>query len=794
MKQAAFPIENRRLKSQKCHNLNNPGTNESNAETKFSSTRCWLQIDNCPVKRPAALGLLPAETKAPVSLMGNEWSLSVMSNSVKTKFAGMLRGLLRRLDDNGEAAPEMSRTVTVTPSFQSNTPSAATSPETPPPAAARPTAARTTVARSAAPAPAAARSAAAPAVATAENSDALQLPLQSILAALPMDLRAKVIVSPPPGTMVSLPLEKILKQLAFGSVKISFDELREAIPGVFVNSGGEHDHKTVTLPLNEILTRLNPGRLSRRTEQKQFEVADEIVGPFGGSTSGVKISAGTKPTPSTTLTARTDTPPMRTLTPTPSAPVQPPPVAPPPPPFVPRTAAPGTSITPKPSSLSHDTSFAFKAAIPSNHGASATPPAPAPAQPPPVTPPPPPFVPRSVTPGTSITPKPYSLTPDTSLAANSATPHQNGAPKPATPISAPTPTPAPAPASPAPSIPTDQASIAAPLAALSEHWPEGLRLEIIQSNLGNAQVLLPVNLIEPALKRGRITFAWQTLRPWIKPTSPPASVHDNIELELPLSVIAPLFFTRQKTAARVQPSTTTPSDIPNLFFGVPPSRPATPQPPAAKKPEPQVVRPKPETPAIRPVPEPQAIRPKTEPQLIRPMPEPQTIHPLPEPRPIRPAPAPVDAKSTDSNYYAWGNDTDGIPADETAFKHIQKPATDFTSRRATPKEIVEQAISLPGVVGVLVALPDGLRVASQIPPEFNADTMAAFLPQIFDRVSQSTKELRMGALNNFNFTVGNVPWKIFRVNAVYFAAFGNAGEALPSAQLAALAAELDRKK
>jgi hypothetical protein len=32
------------------------------------------------------------------------------------------------------------------------------------------------------------------------------------------------------------------------------------------------------------------------------------------------------------------------------------------------------------------------------------------------------------------------------------------------------------------------------------------------------------------------------------------------------------------------------------------------------------------------------------------------------------------------------------------------------------------------------------------------------------------------------------------VNAVYFAAFGCAGEALPSAQLAALAAELDRKK
>ena len=52
----------------------------------------------------------------------------------------------------------------------------------------------------------------------------------------------------------------------------------------------------------------------------------------------------------------------------------------------------------------------------------------------------------------------------------------------------------------------------------------------------------------------------------------------------------------------------------------------------------------------------------------------------------------------------------------------------------------------------------------------------------------------MGALDNLNFTVGGVPWRIFRVNAVYFAVFGRAGELLPDTQLAALAAELDRKK
>ena len=63
----------------------------------------------------------------------------------------------------------------------------------------------------------------------------------------------------------------------------------------------------------------------------------------------------------------------------------------------------------------------------------------------------------------------------------------------------------------------------------------------------------------------------------------------------------------------------------------------------------------------------------------------------------------------------------------------------------------------------------------------------------FGKVNQCTKELRMGELNNVHFTVGNIPWKIFRVNAIFFAVFGRAGEPLPTAQLAALAAGLDHR-
>ena len=126
-------------------------------------------------------------------------------------------------------------------------------------------------------------------------------------------------------------------------------------------------------------------------------------------------------------------------------------------------------------------------------------------------------------------------------------------------------------------------------------------------------------------------------------------------------------------------------------------------------------------------------------------------------------------------------------------KRIPSPGTKFVAKYATPNEVVSRAAALDGVAGALIALPDGLMVASRLSPDLNGDTLAAFLPQIFGKVSQCTKELRMGELNNLNFTVGNVPWKIFRVNAIFFAAFGRAGEPLPTAQLAALAAELDHK-
>lgn len=324
----------------------------------------------------------------------------------------------------------------------------------------------------------------------------------------------------------------------------------------------------------------------------------------------------------------------------------------------------------------------------------------------------------------------------------------------------------------------NQAVITAGLNTLMESWPESLRLEILQTNLNESRIAMPVDVVETALKRGRVTFSWKTIRSWITPAMPTSvSVHDSAELELPLKVIAPLFLAR-KNSGSTQNKIAVDEAIPNLFFGFPqPEAPA-----AAPVPTAPVARLAPQAPiAFNPGPSAAAAAASSAAAASA------------AAAAAAAAAANAAAKPVDTNYYLWDD------ASETKLFHIEalkqkgSSGTEFVKRYASPNEIVSRAAALDGVAGVLIALPDGLMVASRIPAELNGDTLAAFLPQIFAKVSACTKELRMGELNNVNFTVGNVPWKIFRVNAIFFAAFGNAAQPMPTAQLAALAAELDRK-
>lgn len=561
-----------------------------------------------------------------------------------------------------------------------------------------------------------------------------------MLANLPIELRAKLIASPAVGTMLRLPVDTVLSQLAFGAVKVPFGELRRLASGVFINAPSELDNQPVSLPLQEILTRISPTLLARRTA-RHVAVAEEIVGPFAERGRGFTFTTQplkglAAPTPVAPATTETS-PAEEASAPAPTAPLVPP--------MAVRQTTPPSVVPP----------FAQRSITPAG-------------SPPPSTPSPAngsgsipisPLSPRTAVP-TSFGPvggngngnhaNGHGLPPVTGLRTGPVNGHSHGqgtAPLGLAHVPAMASEPA-----------NSQMTISVKLGELSEHWPEGLKEEIVSLSLINAPIILGAALILPGLKRGRIVMTWRQLRLLAQPGLAP-SPNDDLELELPLKVVAPRFLAAQRDPSRPQTKASVSEEIPDLFFGFP-------QPGAA----PTSIAPA--GPIVPPAPA--VVTPSV--PLVPPLP--RTPEPLPQ----------------DTNYYTAADKAGAAALEETAVRHGTVPQTDFYNRQAHPKEVVARAAGLNGVAGALVAMQDGLRVASQVPPEFNGDALAAFLPQIFERLNQSTRELRMGVLNNLNFTVGNVPWKIFRVNAVYFAAFGRAGEQLPSAQLAHLAAELDHKK
>lgn len=574
--------------------------------------------------------------------------------------------------------------------------------------------------------------------AAAPVSSGVTLPMFAVLGAFPLELRPKIRQPDGGGREFNAPFDKVLPQLATGVVKVKYGEIRRAAPQLFA-PGVECDGVEVALPLNEVLARINPAMLTRRPVQKQIAVPDEITSPFAHRGAEVKVLVGnTNPAPVAPPTAA-----PAPAAPLPSArPALAPAAdgsAPPRDTSLFRRSIPTPGATPA-TSAAKEPIFARRPAAPAPTPAALTPTPAAPAGPAVPADEPPLFVrkPAGPTPATPVPAAADALaqpifarktTPETKPApAAPIAPAVPAVPRSADPLTAPPVSRAVQPAQPVKPAATESEVILTPLTALAESWPEGIRQEIVQMNIVDARLAMPVELVEAALKRGRVIFPWKLVRSWVRP-APAArlSPHDGTELELPLAVLAPLFVARQKRNGGGQ-RVTVDETIPNLFFGLP-------------KPEPS---------------------------------------PVPKP--------------ADTNYYTWGDTSDRARVDDTEFKRKSPGGTDFVAKYATPNEIVSRAAALDQVAGALIALPDGLMVASRIPAEYNGETLAAFLPQIFSKVSQCTKELRMGDLNNLNFTVGNVPWKIFRVNAIFFAAFGNAGEQMPTAELVALAGELDRRR
>jgi len=234
------------------------------------------------------------------------------------------------------------------------------------------------------------------------------------------------------------------------------------------------------------------------------------------------------------------------------------------------------------------------------------------------------------------------------------------------------------------------------------------------------------------MKSGRLVFTWAELCGWLSDPLP-ESAHGQSELELPLSVIAPLFMAMRR-AAPPRKTVNLGDNVPDLFGGK--GRAAAPAPVAA-------------APAVAPVA-------RLEPVASAPAPEPVVVAPAPEPAAA--VPAEISARAAEADL--------------------------------TPEDVVAWILTLPGVAGALLASNDGLLVAGQLPAPLEAETMAAFLPQILMRVGICTEEIQLGKLRSVTLLVGQTSCAMFKAGALCLAVMGQPGKALPEMALERMAIEL----
>jgi predicted regulator of Ras-like GTPase activity (Roadblock/LC7/MglB family) len=269
--------------------------------------------------------------------------------------------------------------------------------------------------------------------------------------------------------------------------------------------------------------------------------------------------------------------------------------------------------------------------------------------------------------------------------------------------------------------------IQVPLEVLMQHWPEPLCREIARHNLTRGTVALPIHDIEPALKRGKVVVPWKQVRAWLGSSVAGPVASVHDDLALELRLGDIVpLFLAQHKPARAPRLATVAPGIPNLF-----SRPAR----------------APTTP------------PEVEPSVVKSVPVFAT----------KPAPAAETGPV--------------LPDLGQIFGQSDK-------RHWTPMEIVQWTTHLRGVAGAVIALQDGLLVASELPPEVNGDAFAAFLPQMHSRVAQCTKEINLGEPSRICVVLGQVPLLIVKAGRVFLAALGRAGHDLPEATLMAIAAQL----
>ncbi len=347
----------------------------------------------------------------------------------------------------------------------------------------------------------------------------------------------------------------------------------------------------------------------------------------------------------------------------------------------------------------------------------------------------------TIAPAPAASASPKAATPSAATrSGNTGTFSKNASPTPAPAAGGTTHTPAPAQA------PAQVMSI--PLAMVDETWFEALKSEIARSGAAGLKIELPVEEINRALKAGKIEYPWKQIRSWISPALAPDVAADFGEkmLTLPLKVIAPMFLGQFKPGrAQNQKKLDCGSDIPDLFTGTPLA--ATPAAPAS-------------APAAE------------------------------QPASSGPAKAQVEAlQPLVSDISGSGSTT----------QFVKKAPTDLGElfgqpgkRQWTPNDIVQNTARIRGVMGAVIAMQDGLLVAAHLPGSWKPDATAAFLPQIYSRLSQYLKELNTGELQSVSLTTGTGTLLIYNVGIIYFAVIGKPNETVPPDPIKLIVSELSR--
>jgi len=341
--------------------------------------------------------------------------------------------------------------------------------------------------------------------------------------------------------------------------------------------------------------------------------------------------------------------------------------------------------------------------------------------------------------------------------------------------------------SPAASVAAKPAAVPAPIAkptgptlnlkiaSLSANWPEEIKREV-EAYDASTIVTLPVSDIGAGLAKGRVVFSWGQLRAWTKPfVSGPTAVPENTALQLPLKTVAPAYLTASKQPKTERKGIDMDESIPALFND-------------GREPEARPPR-KVEVPAVEETleanPEPTEATEPTEASQAAPAPEahaPAEAEPTTaEPAPV-PAPEPVAVAAP-----APAHEAHKVP--ETVGQVFGEPH----KKDWTPAEIVAGTVKLRGVAGAVVALQEGLQVASALPEGVKSDVVAAFLPQIFARLNQYSGEMKLGEVDDLLFTTHGAHCQIYRLGYVYLAVLGKPGESLPWHELRLISDELARQ-